>query len=360
MPLRVLVAVALLAVAGLLRSPQHSAAASACFPQTGQCVGDPFLTYWQQHGALPINGYPISDAFVQVLDDGRPYTVQYFERVRLELHPENAPPFDVLLGQFGRRIYAAEAGREADPPAARIEGSSAFAGYFTETGHNVSGDFWAYWNDHGGLAQFGYPLTEEIGAALEDGKQYRVQYFERARFERHPENRPPYDVLLGQFGRRLLPRWGPTLAPLPGGQPFADPRGRFTARTPPGWATGLDPDGNVTVLEPAGNAGLTVAPRPADPSVTLEQYRQDDDAYLLPRLRDYQLLSEGRVLVGPYRGYRRTFLHTNDLGQTELIERVHFRAPGYIYVVNCYTLPRDAERYGPTFDGVIGSIASAP
>jgi hypothetical protein len=31
-----------------------------------------------------------------------------------------------------------------------------------------------------------------------------VQYFERARFEHHPENAPPYDVLLGQFGRSIL------------------------------------------------------------------------------------------------------------------------------------------------------------
>ena len=31
-----------------------------------------------------------------------------------------------------------------------------------------------------------------------------MQYFERARFEHHPENQPPYDILLGQFGRRIL------------------------------------------------------------------------------------------------------------------------------------------------------------
>ncbi|CAA9557420.1 MAG: hypothetical protein AVDCRST_MAG18-791 [uncultured Thermomicrobiales bacterium] len=36
---------------------------------------------------------------------------------------------------------------------------------------------------------------------LEDGKQYRVQWFERARFEYHPENAAPNDILLGQFGR---------------------------------------------------------------------------------------------------------------------------------------------------------------
>jgi hypothetical protein len=31
-----------------------------------------------------------------------------------------------------------------------------------------------------------------------------VQYFERARFEYHPENQPPYDVLLGLLGRQLF------------------------------------------------------------------------------------------------------------------------------------------------------------
>jgi len=31
-----------------------------------------------------------------------------------------------------------------------------------------------------------------------------VQYFERARFEYHPEHVAPYDILLGQFGRQIL------------------------------------------------------------------------------------------------------------------------------------------------------------
>jgi hypothetical protein len=42
-----------------------------------------------------------------------------------------------------------------------------------------------------------------------DGKQYRVQYFERAVMEFHPENRPPNDVLLAQLGTielRLRPQ----------------------------------------------------------------------------------------------------------------------------------------------------------
>jgi hypothetical protein len=52
--------------------------------------------------------------------------------------------------------------------------------------------------------QFGYPMTEEFEEQLEDGRTYTVQYFERARFERHPENPAPYTILLGQFGRRIL------------------------------------------------------------------------------------------------------------------------------------------------------------
>ena len=49
-------------------------------------------------------------------------------------------------------------------------------------------------------------LRRRLGRAerLDDGTTSSVQYFERARFEYHPENAAPYDVLLGQFGRRLL------------------------------------------------------------------------------------------------------------------------------------------------------------
>jgi hypothetical protein len=170
-----------------------------CFPETNQCIAGRFLAYWQAHGGLAINGYPLSEEFRQTLEDGKEYLVQYFERVRLEYHPENAPPQDIQLGQFGRRILATVAGAPTAPTSPRD-------GYvhFRETGHNVAPDLLAYWEANGGLAQFGFPLTEEFTQQLEDGKAYTVQYFERARFERHPQNAPPYNILLGQFGRRIL------------------------------------------------------------------------------------------------------------------------------------------------------------
>jgi hypothetical protein len=171
-----------------------------CFAETGQCISGPFLAYWQAHGGLAINGYPISDEFSERLEDGKVYLVQYFERVRLEHHPENAPPNDILLGQFGRRIHP------ADPPVPPPTGPMVQDGYyFAETGHYVPGVFFNYWYTRGSLAQFGYPLSEMFEERLEDGNTYQVQYFERARFEWHPENADPqYQVLLGQFGRRIL------------------------------------------------------------------------------------------------------------------------------------------------------------
>lgn len=169
--------------------------APACFAETGKCVRGLFLTYWLAHGGLAVNGYPLTDEYAAYLEDGKAYTVQYFERVRLEYHPENTDPaFSVLLGQFGRAVHP------ADRPAAAREGYA----YFEQTGHNVSPRFLDYWNRTGGLAQFGLPISEEFVETLENGQQYSVQYFERARFEYHPENTLPNDVLLGQLGRRVL------------------------------------------------------------------------------------------------------------------------------------------------------------
>ena len=73
-------------------------------------------------------------------------------------------------------------------PLARVTGVQAQAQtqeqvYFGPTGQYLGGKFLAYWNLHGGLAIFGYPLTP---AFSENG--YLTQYFERARFELHPAN----------------------------------------------------------------------------------------------------------------------------------------------------------------------------
>lgn len=170
-----------------------------CFAATLLCTQNRFHDYWLATGGLARHGFPLTGEIVERLEDGREYSVQYFERSRLEYHPENVAPHDVQLGQFGRRIHP------ADPAVAPLPGAT----YFPETGHNITRpEFLAYWqgtsSGSGGLAQFGYPISEEFAEQLEDGREYRVQYFERARLEWHPENSAPYNVLLGQFGRRIL------------------------------------------------------------------------------------------------------------------------------------------------------------
>lgn len=78
--------------------------------------------------------------------------------------------------------------------------------FFSETGHNVPGPFARYWDQYGGLRRFGYPLTEAFEEVSEtDGKRYLTQYFERARFEYHPEYAGTVDeVLLGLLGAELM------------------------------------------------------------------------------------------------------------------------------------------------------------
>jgi hypothetical protein len=169
------------------------------FPETGKTVRGLFLDYWQNNGGLAQQGYPISDMFTEVSAlNGKPYTVQYFERAVFEYHPENQPPYNVLLSQLGTFQYKKKypTGAPGQTPNTS-EGSMLFA----ETGKRVGGKFLAYWQQNGGLAQQGYPISDEFMEKSDlNGQTYLVQYFERAVFELHPENQPPFDVLLSQLG----------------------------------------------------------------------------------------------------------------------------------------------------------------
>nr|AIA15982.1 Glycosyltransferase WbsX [uncultured bacterium] len=182
-----------------LPAPQLSP--NQCEVMNGYRVCGKFLEYWKQHGGLGQLGYPISDERVEpsLTDGGKRYTVQYFERAVLELHPENAPPYDVLLTQLGAYRYQCK--YPGGAPNQRDGAGQPLA--FGETGHSVSGKFREYWEQHGGLAQQGYPISGEFEEVsdLDPGKSYTVQYFERAVFEYHPENAgTPYEVLLAQLG----------------------------------------------------------------------------------------------------------------------------------------------------------------
>ena len=168
------------------------------FDATGHTLGDAFLQYWQANGGLALFGYPISEPFTEVSPaDGKPYTVQYFERNRFELHPEYAgTPYEVELGLLGSETTQGRSFDPAPPPTISTDTRL----YFPETKHSLTSDFLQYWQENGGLAVFGYPISEPFQeVSPTDGKTYLVQYFQRNRFA--PENAAtPYNVLLGLLG----------------------------------------------------------------------------------------------------------------------------------------------------------------
>lgn len=172
---------------------------SRTFPETGKTVRGLFLDYWSKNGGLAQQGFPISDPLNEVSDlNGKPYTVQYFERAVLEYHPENQPPYNVLLSQLGTFQYR---GKYPNSTPGQKPNNTSGSQLFSQTGKRVGGPFLSYWQSHGGLAQQGYPISDEfIERSDLNGKEYLVQYFERAVFEYHPENQPPYNVLLSQLG----------------------------------------------------------------------------------------------------------------------------------------------------------------
>src|SRR3954469_3569154 len=73
---------------------------------TGHTLRDgpaPFRSFWQNNGGLEVFGRAKSEQFQEVNQaDGKTYWVQYFERQRMEWHPnEPDPQYQILLGLLG-------------------------------------------------------------------------------------------------------------------------------------------------------------------------------------------------------------------------------------------------------------------
>jgi len=197
-----------LAILLVLLPPAPAHAAPLCFPEAApaisNCIDGRFASFWQQHGGLPVFGYPLDAPHQEQASVGS-ITVQRFERERLELHPENAPPYDVLLGRLGAEALERQ-GRDwttfpkANPGAPH---------YFAETGHAIAPQFWGYWSSHGlefdgrrgtsfveSLALFGMPLSEPA-------------------MELNPTNGQPYLTTADQaLERTVLPGAAPEPEPL--------------------------------------------------------------------------------------------------------------------------------------------------
>lgn len=235
----------ILIIAGLSLFAQPTVSAQTaerCFDETGFCISGRIREYWEQNGGLPVFGLPVGPQ--QLLQsDGKSVEGQWFERHRLELHPENARPYDVLLGRLGADRLTQQGRDWLTFPKSEAQSGCR---YFPETGHNICGEILTAWRASGveldgrrgkteteSLALFGLPLSDTVQETIQ-GQEYTVQWFERARFEIHPENPAQSRVLLGLLGTEIhgvAPRPDPaagritgrvfrsdTQAPIIGGQ----------------------------------------------------------------------------------------------------------------------------------------------
>ena len=132
--------------------PQPALAAETCLPNQPAgvaCLDDTFTSFWQNNGGLAVFGYALAGAAPERNADApQEFVTQWTERTRFELHPENAAPYNILLGRMGADRLA-QLGRD---PAAEGRESGPLAGclWFDETGHNVcdqAGEqgFKSYW-----------------------------------------------------------------------------------------------------------------------------------------------------------------------------------------------------------------------
>lgn len=179
-------------------------------------ISELFAPFYAAKDGVRVFGLPISPLLEQ---NGR--QVQWFERARLEYRPEyRGTPFEVEPALLGLELTG-----DRQFPTQAFFTSRPGLRYFPETGHGVGDQFLDYWDAHGGLAMFGYPISDVVLEVLpETGQSHSVQYFQRARFELHTRPDGTQEVMLGLLGRALYLQEGaaqagavaaPTSVPIP-------------------------------------------------------------------------------------------------------------------------------------------------
>lgn len=193
---RVVVLMGLLVGGWLIPSRVDAQTAGEYFASTGHYLDDEqgFLSYWREQGGEQRFGAPVTAV---VTEQG--LTVQYFERGRLEAHPErDGSP--ILPGRIGAD-YAAALWKSFRPAPAQHIAANAYL--FEETGYTVREPFLGFWRTQDGIASFGYPISELLWEYV-GGQMVQVQYFERGRLEQHRVGSGTLDsVRVSALGRDL-------------------------------------------------------------------------------------------------------------------------------------------------------------
>ncbi len=161
------------------------------FPETKKTVSGEFLDYYRNTQDYLIKiGFPISDVVAHPVLPG--VLVQYFQKVRLELYPNEPAGKRVRLASLGVWLYdETNRGDPADLPYA-----AGACRTFTTHEIAVCYEFLKFYDNYGGADFFGDPIS--VMEKMSNGRL--VQYFERARMEWWPEHPQGQRVVLTYLG----------------------------------------------------------------------------------------------------------------------------------------------------------------
>jgi hypothetical protein len=162
------------------------------FSETGHNVKGDFLKFYSSNSnALFLYGYPITEEYVN--KDGR--TVQYFQRARFEYRGDLPE---------GQRVQLTQLGRETFISTGPLNVANTFAcRSYPETGYPVCFAFLEFFDQYGGVGQFGYPIS-----GFEYHENKIVQYFEKVRLEWQPWKVEGQRVVVSDLGRTYFDTLG--------------------------------------------------------------------------------------------------------------------------------------------------------
>ncbi|MCL4544809.1 MAG: polysaccharide deacetylase family protein [Chloroflexi bacterium] len=164
------------------------------FIASGHAIELGFAAFLATHGGTPFSGLPITG---EVWQDST--TVQYFQNIRLEWHPDAPEGERVTVSALGRMLGKSQLPVPAPP--------DPDVAYFQSTGHTLADGFLQYYVAHDGPRLLGAPITEEL---LESGRV--VQYFVNAELTWRQDE----GIRLAPLGTEeaQAQHWSPDTAPL--------------------------------------------------------------------------------------------------------------------------------------------------
>lgn len=140
--------------------------------------------------ALRMNDVKVARAMVDLGLERDPYSARAWTmHLRVQRVEQGSSPRLELYGHASKVIEAAE--------------RAAFqaAGEDILPTHEVSTKLYSYWHENGGVPIFGYPISARFAEISDNGKIIEVQYFERARLEKHvSQERGSFQIVPGKLG----------------------------------------------------------------------------------------------------------------------------------------------------------------